>query len=339
MMNSNRSNFHALIPRDIGLILSYRCQTACAHCLYNCGPDWHDWMKVGEVRIALEAAKATWGTGFQVHLTGGEPFLNFRLLLASTRIAVELGIPVYVETSAAWVRDPAQAEERFGQLHEVGLGAVLVSVSPFHQESIPLQRTLDGISAARAVFGAARVMVYQAEWLPELARHGLKSPVPLDLYREEYGQVDAGLRFWMGFGLIGGGRAGYRLGEWITCRPADTFTGRRCRDELAFAPHSHLDLYGNFIPSFCGGISLGDWHDLPGLVKGFRQQRVGRLVRVLMDSGPFGLYQLAKDEYGYQPLSGGYVDKCHLCVDVRKHFIASGVSSGTFQPVHFYQNI
>jgi hypothetical protein len=274
-------------------------------------------MDEGEVRNALEAAKAAWGDGFQVHLTGGEPFLNFPLLLASTRIAVELGIPVYVETNAAWVRGLAQAEERFHQLHEAGLGAVLVSVSPFHQESIPLQRTLDGITAARAVFGAARVMVYQAEWLPELARHGLKSPVPLDRYREEYGPVDAGLRFWMGFELIGGGRAGYRLGEWIPRRPAEAFIGKHCLEELAFAPHSHLDLYGNFIPSFCGGISLGDWHDLPGLVKGFQQECVGRLVRILMESGPFGLSQFAKDEYGYQPLPGGYVDKCHPCVDVR----------------------
>jgi molybdenum cofactor biosynthesis enzyme MoaA len=29
-----------------------------------------------EVRSALEAAKAAWGDGFQVHLTGGEPFLR-----------------------------------------------------------------------------------------------------------------------------------------------------------------------------------------------------------------------------------------------------------------------
>ncbi len=328
-----------LTPRDMGLILSYRCQAACAHCLYNCGPEWHDWMDVDEVRNALEAAKAACGNGFQVHLTGGEPFLNFPLLLASTRIAVELGIPVYVETNAAWVRGLAQAEERFRQLHEAGLGAVLVSVSPFHQESIPLQRTLDGITAARAVFGAARVTVYQAEWLPELARHGLKSPVPLDRYREEYGAVEAGLRFWMGFGVIGGGRAGYRLGGWIPRRPGEAFAGKHCREELAFAPHSHLDLYGNFIPSFCGGISLGDWHDLPGLVKGFRQERVGRLVRILMDSGPFGLSQLAQDEYGYQPLPDGYMDKCHLCVDVRKHLLACGVSAETLQPVQSYQNI
>ncbi|MBG0786115.1 MAG: radical SAM protein [Anaerolineaceae bacterium] len=337
-MTMQRSLSHALTPRDIGLILSYRCQTACAHCLYNCGPDWHDWMPEDEVRKALEAAQAAWGTGFQVHLTGGEPFLNFPLLLSATRMAAALGIPVYVETNAAWVRDLAQAEDRFGQLRAAGMNAVLVSVSPFHQESIPLQRSLDGITAARTVFGAARVMVYQAEWLPELARYGLNEPVPLDRYREEYGQADAGLRFWMGFGLMGGGRAGYRLGGWIPRRPAEVFRGRHCLEELAFAPHSHLDLYGNFIPSFCGGISLGDWHDLPGLAEGFRQGQVGRLARIWMDSGPFGLFQLAKDEYGYEPLPGGYVDKCHLCVDVRSHLSKRNLYPNELMPNGFYRN-
>ena len=47
-MTTQRSLSHALTPRDIGLILSYRCQTDCAHCLYNCGPDWHDWMPEDE---------------------------------------------------------------------------------------------------------------------------------------------------------------------------------------------------------------------------------------------------------------------------------------------------
>ena len=296
-------------------------------------------MPVQEVRHALKAAKAVWGPGFQIHLTGGEPFLNFPLLLEATRIAVELDLPVYVETNAAWVRDFTIAEERFSRLREAGMNAVQVSVSPFHQEVIPLQRTLDGISAARLVFGSDRVMVYQSEWLPELARFGLKTPVPLEHYRREYGEREAGLRLWMGFGLIGGGRAGYRLGAWVHRRPADAFAGTNCTQELAFAPHSHLDLYGNFIPSFCGGISLGEWHDLSVLVRDFRRGKTGALVRTLMESGPFGLYRKARDEGGYQPLTNGYVDKCHLCVDVRNHLAGMGAFPGVLAPAGFYQSI
>jgi hypothetical protein len=329
----------ALQPRDIGLILSYRCQAECAHCLYNCGSQWHDWMAPEEVADALEQAKTAWGGGFQVHLTGGEPFLNFPLLLRATKEAVRLAIPVYVETNAGWVRDLAMAEDRFRRLREAGMGAVLVSVSPFHQESIPLQRTLDGISAARAVFGPKRVIVYQADWLPELARRGLTDPVPLSDYRAEYGTRQAGLQLWMGFGLISGGRAGYRLREWVPKRPAEAFKGERCGEELAYAQHSHLDLYGNFIPAFCGGISLGDWRDLPGLVRDVRRGRVPRLAAILMDEGPYGLYHLAVDEAGYQPPETGFTGKCHLCVDVRRHLLAAGLFEHDLTPAQFYQNL
>ncbi|MCB2210364.1 radical SAM protein [bacterium] len=335
----NNFNRVALQPRDIGLILSYRCQAECAHCIYNCGPGWHDWMPREEVDLALENAKSAWGSGFQVHLTGGEPFLNFPLLLHATETATRLDIPVYVETNAGWVKDLAMAEARFRQLREAGMGAVLVSVSPFHQESIPLQRTLDGISAARAVFGPERVTVYQYDWLPELARHGLTEPVPLTEYEEEYGSRQAGLRLWMGFGMISGGRAGYRLGKWVPKRPADSFAGDRCREELAYAQHSHLDLYGNVVPAFCGGLSLGDWHDLPRLVGDVRRGRVTRLTAILMDEGPFGLYQLAIDEADYHPPEAGFTGKCHLCVDVRRHLLKSGLFEDDLHPGQFYTGL
>ena len=327
----------ALCPQDLGLILSYRCQAACAHCLYNCGPAWHGWMMLDEIHTALENARSVWGAGFQVHLTGGEPFLNFPRLLDATKIAVELGIPVYVETNAGWVKSISKAETRFRQLREAGMAAVLVSVSPFHQAAFPLKRTLDGISAARSVFGSGRVIVYQSDWLPELAQHGIDQPVQLGKYIEKYGEHGAGYHLWQGFGLISGGRAGYTLGNLIPRHPPQAFEGIRCRDEVLFAPHSHLDLYGNFIPGFCGGISLGDWHDLADLVRGVRVGDVSALVETLFVDGPYGLAQIAVINHGYQPPEDGYAGKCHLCVDVRRHMSVVGSYPENLLPEQFYR--
>ena len=329
---------NALIPRDIGLILTYRCLPACAHCLYNCGKGWHDWMLVEDVQVALEQAKKVWGRGFQVHLTGGEPFMNFPLLLESTRIAVSLGIPVYVETNAGWCRDKAEAAVRFRQLREAGMDAVLISVSPFHQETIPLQCTLDGISAARAVFGDNRVIVYQSQWLPEMSRHDRMAPVPLDTYVAEYGQHQAGLHLWQGFGLISGGRSGYSLGDFAIKRPAAVFEGLECSQELLFAQHSHMDLYGNFIPAFCGGIALGQWYDLAALVKHHREADFSPMIELLIEGGPYSLYQYAHETYDYRDLEGGYAGKCHLCVDVRRHLIGAGVFVENLHPAGFYDS-
>lgn len=323
-------------PRDIGLILSYQCQAACAHCLYNCGPNWRDWMTPGAVREALAVAKGSWGAGFQVHLTGGEPFLNYPLLLEATQIANELGVPAYVETNGGWCHNSRQAESCFRELRQAGLGAVLVSVSPFHQESIPLGRTLEAISAARSAFGTSRVMVYQSDWLPELSRHGLKERVPLKRYLEDYGKLRAGLHLWMNYGLISGGRAGYRLGDWVPKRPPEAFQGETCREELLFAQHSHIDVYGNVIPAFCGGIKLGDWHDLDGLIARFRKGETSPMISILLAEGPYGLLVQARECCNYEPLSEGYAGKCHLCVDLRKHLLQQGAYPETLQPSQFY---
>jgi len=328
----------SLQPSDIGLILSYRCQANCAHCIYNCGKGYRDWMSLDAVEIALINARDTWGSNFQMHMSGGEPFLNFPLLLQSVRIAVDLGIPVYVETNVGWCRDLEKAEDRFRQLKEAGLGMVLVSVSPFHHESIPLQQTLDGISDARNVFGRSGTFVYQSEWLSEMSRWGLKDPVPLDHYTEVYGRREAGLRLWRRFGVISGGRAGYRLGDLIEKRPPEDFRPENCRDEILFAQHPHLDLYGNFIPSGCGGIRLGDWHSLTAVVKDYRQERYPSLLALLIEHGPFGLYQHAANKYGYEPLLEGYAGKCHLCVDVRRHLVKQDDCAVSFAPQQFYDN-
>ena len=326
----------ALMPQDVGLILTYRCLAGCAHCLYNCSKDWHDWMTVDDVQVALAQAKRVWGQGFQVHLTGGEPFMNFPLLLESTRIAVSLGIPVYVETNAGWCRDQAQAAGRFRQLRDAGMDAVLISVSPFHQEAIPLQHTLNGIAAARDVFGHGRVIVYQSEWLPEMSRHDPQQVVPLDTYVAEYGQHQAGLHLWMGFGLISGGRAGYSLGDYAIKQPASAFKGMRCSSELLFAQHSHMDLYGNFIPAFCGGITLASWFELADMVRVYREGRFDPVIDTLIEGGPYSLFQYAQENYGYHDLEGGYAGKCHLCVDVRRHLVDQGVFVESFKPARFY---
>ena len=53
-------DFRTLLqPSDIGLILSYRCQADCAHCIYNCGMGYRDWMSLDAVEIALVNARDT----------------------------------------------------------------------------------------------------------------------------------------------------------------------------------------------------------------------------------------------------------------------------------------
>jgi hypothetical protein len=326
-----------LWPSDLGLILSYKCQAECAHCLYNCGPEWSDWMKPEEVRAALETTPL-WGHRYQVHITGGEPFLNFPLLLQAVEIATELGISNYLETNAGWCVREELVEKRFVALREAGLGAVLISCSPFHAESIPLERTLLGIRKALEIFGRQGVIVYLPEWLQQLQAFSQGGTTSLEEYVEAYGPQNAGRLFWEGYGLISGGRSGYRLGHLVEGRQAADFQGENCQREILYAHHSHFDLYGNFISGFCGGLTVGDWHELSVLLVRFRSGDYPELISILVEDGPYGLYTFAQEAFGYQPLKQGYAGKCHLCVDVRRHLARHG-DFPELKPKEFYERI
>ena len=329
-----------LRPADLGLILSYRCQCACAHCLYNCGPTWKDWMSPQDVRAALEAT-LTWSHPYQVHITGGEPFLNFELLLYAVETAAEMGIPRYIETNAGWCVSDDLTSRQFNALRMAGLQAILISCSPFHAETIPLARTHRALHLAEEIFGSSRVMFYQAQWASHIAAFSEEDPVPLQSTIDVYGPSDAGRMLWQGYGLIPGGRAGYRLGHLIPAQPAAAFRNQNCEHEILYAPHSHLDLYGNYISGFCGGLATGSWRDLPALLEDFDREAYLPLTGILIQDGPYGLYELASRHYGYAPLRPGYAGKCHLCVDVRRHLTSQAdfSDSSELQPAQFYDSL
>ena len=329
-----------LCPQDLGIILTYRCHSGCKHCLYNCGPRWEkEAMSPETLRQALEAV-TIWPQRPQVHLTGGEPFLHFPLLLEGARMATELGIVAYVETSAGWCTDEEEAVERFSALRQAGLQAILISCSPFHAERIPPARTMRAVRAALDVFGARRVTVYLPDFLQVVQSFSddLERPTPLSRYEEELGVEGAHRILWQGYGIISGGRAGYRLGHLVDRHPAAAFAGAICAGELLYARHSHFDLYGNFIPAFCGGLAVGDWHNLPQLLDDFQAGRYPSLVGVLIERGPYGLCEMAQERYDYRPLPEGYTGKCHLCVDVRRHLVETGDFEG-LHPRDFYANV
>jgi hypothetical protein len=324
-----------LHPFDLGLILSYRCLCNCAHCLYNCGSTWNDWMSMEAIYEALEATR-TWIKPQLVHFTGGEPFLNFPLLHQAVTWATEMGILSYVETNASWCTRESFVRERFASLKNAGMPFILISCSPFHAEIVPPKRTLMAIAVAMEIFGSDRVIIYLPEWLTQITRFGVEHPIPLERYIETFGRKAAGVMFWQGYELISGGRSGYQLGELAEHYHAENFQPENCQHEVLFSPHAHFDLYGNLIPWFCGGLSLGDWHSIPHLIASCQTASLPPLVQVLVESGPYGLYEIAKNTYGYKNLSGGYVGKCHLCVDVRRHLHRSGDFT-ELKPKKFYE--
>jgi hypothetical protein len=51
------------------------------------------------------------------------------------------------------------------------------------------------------------------------------------------------------------------------------------------------------------------------------------------------LHDLAVREFGYVPKERGYVSKCHLCVDIRRHLALSGARFADVRPREFYSRL
>jgi hypothetical protein len=268
------------------------------------------------------------GVNTGVHFTGGEPFLNFDLLLELTEMAEVLGIPrTFVETNCFWCRDDETTHDRLTQLKEAGLKGILVSANPFVIESVPFERIARGAKISEETFGS-NAIVYQQFFFHQFMELGIQGTLPFEQYVQLRGE---GLRY---AELLPGGRFSYGLGSYFRSRPANSFFRDSCGDELLRDWHVHIDNYCNYVPGYCAGISWGDARDIDALCQGVDLGRLPVLNALMTSIGE--LYRLGKD-YGYQELDG-YVSKCHLCVDIRRHLVSKDEFM-ELQPTEFYDHL
>lgn len=334
------------IPTPIsgGVLLSYKCSAACRHCLYACSPKWPgDWMSPEDLEACLlilsgkikasPYGRHTIHVNYGLHFTGGEPFLNFDLLLRGVRLAREYRIPsVFVETNCSWCATDTGTREKLTALKDAGMKGILISVNPFYAEHVPFERTERGITESVRVFGD-NVIVYQWEYYKRFKKLGIRERLALPDYlartRPEplAGRVELFLM----------GRAAYSLREHFLSYPAKRLLPAPCLTPLVRALHNHFDNYGNFMPGFCGGISLGPWRDLERLIQEGLEVSERPVLRFLLTDDFAGLYAFAQ-ERGYQERAEGYVSKCHQCVDLRRH-LAAQEEFPELAPQEFYRHL
>ena len=322
-----------------GIILSYQCSNRCKHCLYASSPEWKEWMSETDAETILMGIKRhnQYLTG--LHLAGGEPMLRPELVIFIVKRAVELGLPLeYVETNAFWCWDEEKTFEAFHRLKEAGLPAVLVSSSPFHLEFVSMERVNRAVSVGRKVFGDQRIILYTAYFYQQLQSIDSRHPLPLEDYLEAVGNERASLAFATEYSLIPNGRAATKLCELYETHPASYFFNDTCERELSSPHHTHIDLYGNYIAGLCAGISLGDGRDLDSLYSGIDLEE-RPLIEKLVRGGVGALFNWAVKGYDYQEDLRGYIAKCQLCLDIRRHLIRVGGGFKELAPLAFYDNL
>ena len=312
-------------PISGGLILSYQCNAECRHCMYASSPKWEGWISEEDLKSILNQLTGKIipsphgpervSLNYGLHFTGGEPFLNYELLLKAVSIAHELNIPsTFMETNCYWCLDDKVTRDKLQRLKERGLKGILISVNPFFLEYVPFHRTERGIRIAHEVF-AENMMVYQSEYYFRFNKLGIKGKLSVEDYikaqREDLGaNVELFLM----------GRAAYRLKQFYPKHPPDYFFDQPCQPPFLRNWHNHFDNYGNYLPGYCGGISLGNWRNLNKLLQEGVNLNKHPILGFIINQDFEGLFRFAKD-FGYQESSEGYISKCDLCVDIRKYLV------------------
>lgn len=316
--------------RSGGLITNYHCSSACRHCLYRCSPRWpKEHISPVTIRENLKTIRAL-GCHY-IHVGGGEPLLDPSCVSSVLEIAKEEKVSVeYVETNSSWYRNHDDACTILAALADRGLSTLLVSMSPFHNEHIPFYK-VKGVIDACHVTGIS-VFPWIAAFIPDISVFDETTTHALEEYQEYFGKQyleNLPRRYW----ISPGGRALETFGNLFREKTLGKLKSesRGC-GELADVNHFHIDLYGNYVPGLCSGLSvkredLGtplDKHEYP-------------IISRLYSQGIGGLVSHAEKNYGFRTSRETYASKCALCYEIRRFLVIDkGVTSKELQPGGHY---
>lgn len=290
-----------------GLLVNYRCQARCGHCLYHCSPEREaDYISPGLAAEVFSRARSLGAPS--MHISGGEPFVDVTALCAVLRAARETGMPIdYIETSASWVESEGQALDAVRRVAALGVHTLSLSLTPYHNEYIAVDKVLQLSQACRAAG------VTPAQWLDEFFADLTALPTGVPHARAEYERLFdrnywAQLRPRCGLNMVG--RALITHAKDMPTVPVTRLPhmSRSCA-ELGARSHYHIDLYGRYIPPGCPGLSL----PLSALGAELDPEEYPVYTRLSQD--PRTLLEYCKAQ-GFVP-RGSYYNRCHLCQEMR----------------------
>lgn len=311
------------------MIMTYKCNSMCDHCRFRSGPNLgggitppekaKEWVKALRDSFDLE----------RLVLYGGEPTLCSKEMCDIAEFAHSIGVSIHVETNCSWAITVERAVRFLSRLK--GLNPqFLFSFDGFHARFIPFDRVRNAIVAAKKL-GITHYHDIALMDNIDAENDYDKSTKSLMTELEEEGNL--------------GNYALYRT--FYTGRAAEKLA-RRFSGKTSTSPH----LYRDFLPGFRGldqkcvklpwyldmshentnvlvvdpyawvsfgcGIAIGNAKDvsMTDIIDSYSPSD-HPIIGVLVKEGPVGLARLPEAE-GY-PMKTRYVEKCHLCQDIRNY--------------------
>ena len=241
-----------------GFMVSYACTAKCRHCMYGCSylgnRDYVTPEKAEKIMAELERAGVT-----DLHIGGGEPFLNFDGLLAVIRAMNHHRILVdYIETNAFWCVSVDAAAEKLRKIQDLGAETIMASCDPFHSEYVPLERVTTFVRACERV--GIGYFVWKEQFYRRLAKLDPKEAHTVEELKAALGEhyiTETAREYGIGMN----GRALQIAREIYPERPAREVAERSQCSRILRGMHCHVDLYGNVVPAGCTGfaVPIGDF--------------------------------------------------------------------------------
>lgn len=295
-----RSGFRAHI---LAMMVTRRCNMTCAHCSVESGPHIKVEPSFEELRDRITAAAES-GVHLML-LTGGEPMLREKDVLALVRHARRCGMNASVVTNGFWGGTPALAARVVRRLQQAGIVSFTISPDRYHAPFQGMEHALNIARAARAARVPLNVNLTRAGTDDDL------DAAVSALEREPAVNAHVHVRFY-DVQPVGRGRSLPSLraeneGACVACRiAAVTDDGRvtACNGPSYFsAPGSPLVL-GSLADRPLS--ALLDQHASDPILETIRTFGVGRLRDELLQIPGFETY----------PLRPVYRGMCDLCLDL-----------------------
>ena len=315
-----------------GLITNYFCASRCRHCLYNCSPNREK--NYIDRRTAEKNLRTIRKLGCSsVHIGGGEPLLRPDALGDILPIAKKVGVAIdYVETNSSWFKDPDSAKAILLALRKQGLETLLVSISPFHNEHIPFAKIKGVLAAARQT--GIGIFPWISEFIADLSELDDISTHPLAEFEALFGR-DYVMRLPQRYWIHMGGRALETFRPYFAEKSVEQIVDANaasCATELLSTGHFHLDLFGNYIPGLCSGLSIAR-DDLGNPLPAEKYP----VLTTLFYEGIRGIFRMAQEKFNYTPAREHYLNKCDLCTEIRKIFVQNDFGGpAELNPKEFY---
>ncbi|MFL6604461.1 MAG: radical SAM protein [Steroidobacteraceae bacterium] len=288
----------------LALVLTARCNASCAHCARSYGPNRSEHLDQTEIfRLMDEAAAIDDGENLYFDLTGGEPFLDFELLVATVSHGARLGAEVSCVTNAFWARTNELTRSKLETLRDAGLSALSVSVSRFHQRFVPLER-------ARRALTVAAELGFWTEIKGAVTRHDLQAGGALETWKDSLKATCSSI-----FAVLPHIRNGETLPDEEYYRELG-LPMYRCPGDLVSVDFEGVARSCCTLDGSNTFLVIGDARrmSLEKIHEAFQQ---GGKQRILRESGPIEFARGAIDAGLGNRLRKAYAGPCDLCLHIQ----------------------